>query len=114
MDIRICQRDKKLTKEQTTEQGHKRVFNTARKTLNYHDILQKWSYKNMQDISFLTVHWEFKKKCIYIIICILNIVILQLTECCVTVLVTAFKETILKECAQMIKSNETESKYYLN
>ncbi|CAG2254962.1 cullin-5-like [Mytilus edulis] len=31
-----------------------------------------------------------------------------LTECCVTVLVTAFKETILKECAQMIKSNETE------
>ena len=36
---------------------------------------------------------------------------LQLTECCVTVLVTAFKETILKECAQMIKSNETESKY---
>ncbi|KAJ8315497.1 hypothetical protein KUTeg_007647 [Tegillarca granosa] len=31
-----------------------------------------------------------------------------LTECCVNVLVTAFKETILKECASMIKSNETE------
>jgi len=33
----------------------------------------------------------------------------QLTECCVNVLVTAFKETILQECAQMIRSNETES-----
>ncbi|WAR07183.1 CUL5-like protein [Mya arenaria] len=31
-----------------------------------------------------------------------------LTECCVNVLVTAFKETILQECAQMIRSNETE------
>lgn len=31
-----------------------------------------------------------------------------LTECCVNVLVTAFKETILKECAAMIKNNETE------
>ncbi|XP_048768750.1 cullin-5-like [Ostrea edulis] len=31
-----------------------------------------------------------------------------LTECCVNVLVTAFKETILKECASMIKNNETE------
>lgn len=34
----------------------------------------------------------------------------QLTECCVNVLVTAFKETILAECAPMIKANETESK----
>ena len=32
----------------------------------------------------------------------------QLTECCVNVLVTAFKETILAECAGMIKNNETE------
>lgn len=31
-----------------------------------------------------------------------------LTECCVNVLVTAFKETILAECAVMIKNNETE------
>ncbi|XP_064604567.1 cullin-5-like isoform X2 [Liolophura sinensis] len=31
-----------------------------------------------------------------------------LTECCVNVLVTAFKETILHECAAMIKNNETE------
>ncbi|XP_045196669.2 cullin-5-like isoform X2 [Mercenaria mercenaria] len=31
-----------------------------------------------------------------------------LTECCVNVLVTAFKETILQECAQMIRSNETD------
>lgn len=31
-----------------------------------------------------------------------------LTECCVNVLVTAFKETILQECAQMIRNNETE------
>jgi len=31
-----------------------------------------------------------------------------LTECCVNVLVTAFKETILAECPGMIKSNETE------
>ncbi|XP_002737439.1 cullin-5-like [Saccoglossus kowalevskii] len=31
-----------------------------------------------------------------------------LTECCVHVLVTAFKETILAECAVMIKTNETE------
>jgi len=31
-----------------------------------------------------------------------------LTECCVNVLVTCFKETILAECAGMIKSNETE------
>ena len=37
--------------------------------------------------------------------------LLQLTECCVNVLVTAFKETILAECPFMIKSNETESKY---
>ena len=37
----------------------------------------------------------------------------QLTECCVNVLVTAFKETILKECASMIKNNETESKIYI-
>lgn len=34
---------------------------------------------------------------------------LQLTECCVNELVTAFKETILAECAGMIKNNETES-----
>ncbi|KAK6185168.1 hypothetical protein SNE40_007460 [Patella caerulea] len=31
-----------------------------------------------------------------------------LTECCVRVLVTDFKETILQECATMIKNNETE------
>uniref|UniRef100_T1IY43 Cullin-5 n=1 Tax=Strigamia maritima TaxID=126957 RepID=T1IY43_STRMM len=31
-----------------------------------------------------------------------------LTESCVNVLVTAFKETILAECARMIKQNETE------
>lgn len=31
-----------------------------------------------------------------------------LTECCVSVLVTIFKETILTECAGMIRSNETE------
>jgi cullin-5 len=31
-----------------------------------------------------------------------------LTECCVNVLVTAFKETILAECARMIRSNETD------
>ncbi|XP_075226814.1 cullin 5 [Lycorma delicatula] len=31
-----------------------------------------------------------------------------LTECCVNVLVSAFKYTILSECAYMIKSNETE------
>ncbi|XP_022241285.1 cullin-5-like isoform X2 [Limulus polyphemus] len=31
-----------------------------------------------------------------------------LTECCVNVLVTAFKETILAECQSMIKNNETE------
>ncbi|KAL3882595.1 hypothetical protein ACJMK2_028922 [Sinanodonta woodiana] len=31
-----------------------------------------------------------------------------LTECCVNVLVTAFKETILHECAGMIRSNETD------
>ena len=36
----------------------------------------------------------------------------QLTECCVNVLVTAFKETILQECAGMIRSNETESKSF--
>ena len=34
----------------------------------------------------------------------------QLTECCVNVLVTSFKETILAECAPMIKANETGSK----
>ncbi|XP_019639152.1 PREDICTED: cullin-5-like isoform X1 [Branchiostoma belcheri] len=32
----------------------------------------------------------------------------QLTECCVHVLVTAFKETILAECSVMIKRNETD------
>ena len=32
----------------------------------------------------------------------------QLTECCVDVLVTAFKESILAECASMITNNETE------
>lgn len=31
-----------------------------------------------------------------------------LTECCVNVLVTAFKNTILAECAGMIKANETD------
>ncbi|KAL4233301.1 Cullin-5 [Mactra antiquata] len=31
-----------------------------------------------------------------------------LTECCVNVLVTTFKESILQECAQMIRSNETD------
>lgn len=39
------------------------------------------------------------------------LLVFQLTECCVNVLVTAFKETILQECAQMIRNNETESKY---
>ena len=44
---------------------------------------------------------------------ILNCALLcfQLTECCVNVLVTSFKETILAECAQMIKLNETDSKW---
>ncbi|KAK2185672.1 hypothetical protein NP493_226g00009 [Ridgeia piscesae] len=32
----------------------------------------------------------------------------MLTECCVDVLVTAFKESILAECASMITNNETE------
>lgn len=40
-----------------------------------------------------------------------SIPLFQLTECCVNVLVTVFKETILQECAQMIRNNETESKY---
>ena len=35
---------------------------------------------------------------------------MQLTECCVDVLVTAFKESILAECASMITNNETERK----
>nr|XP_046182498.1 cullin-5-like isoform X1 [Oncorhynchus gorbuscha] len=34
-----------------------------------------------------------------------------LMECCVNVLVTSFKETILAECPGMIKQNETESEY---
>lgn len=37
----------------------------------------------------------------------------QLTECCVNVLVSAFKYTILSECAGMIKANETERKYFI-
>ena len=37
--------------------------------------------------------------------------IFQLTECCVNVLVTTFKETVLQECAQMIRNNETDSKF---
>lgn len=36
---------------------------------------------------------------------------LQLNECCVEVLVTTFRDTILAECPQMIKNNETDSKY---
>lgn len=40
-----------------------------------------------------------------------SISVFQLTECCVNVLVTVFKETILQECAQMIRNNETESEY---
>lgn len=31
-------------------------------------------------------------------------------DCCVSVLVTAFKDQILAECPGMIKNNETESK----
>ena len=38
-----------------------------------------------------------------------NCCIFQLTECCVKVLVTSFKETIIAECPRMIKDNETES-----
>ncbi|KAG7265500.1 hypothetical protein CRUP_003589 [Coryphaenoides rupestris] len=34
-----------------------------------------------------------------------------LMECCVSVLVTSFRETILAECPGMIKRNETESEY---
>lgn len=42
----------------------------------------------------------------------MNVNIFQLTDCCVHVLVTSFKNTILAECSEMIKSNETESKYH--
>ena len=35
--------------------------------------------------------------------------VFQLTECCVSVLVGSFKETILAECPGMIAANETES-----
>lgn len=35
----------------------------------------------------------------------------QLLDCCVKVLVTAFKSTIIAECPQMIKNNDTESKF---
>lgn len=37
----------------------------------------------------------------------------QLMDCCVSVLVTAFKDQILAECPGMIKNNETESKFVL-
>jgi hypothetical protein len=33
----------------------------------------------------------------------------QLNDCCVEVLVMAFRDTILAECKQMIRDNETES-----
>lgn len=33
---------------------------------------------------------------------------MQLSDCCVDVLVFAFKDTILAECRQMIRENETE------
>lgn len=36
---------------------------------------------------------------------------MQLNGCCVNVLVTAFKETILAECSSMIKQDETQSKF---
>ena len=36
---------------------------------------------------------------------------LQHQDCCVHVLVTSFKETILAECSGMIRSNETESAF---
>ena len=35
--------------------------------------------------------------------------VVQLVSHCVDVLVTAFKDTIIAECPQMIKNNETES-----
>ena len=38
-----------------------------------------------------------------------NCCFFQHQECCVNVLVTNFKETILAECSGMIRSNETES-----
>ena len=37
----------------------------------------------------------------------------NLNDCCVEVLVTAFKDTIIAECKQMIKDYETESKFQL-
>ena len=40
-------------------------------------------------------------------------VVIQLVSHCVDVLVTAFKDTIIAECPQMIKNNETESESYL-
>ena len=39
-----------------------------------------------------------------------NCILFQLTDCCVNVLVSTFKSTVLAECADMIKGNETESK----
>lgn len=35
-------------------------------------------------------------------------------DCCVGVLVTTFKDSILAECPGMIKANETDSKKILN
>jgi cullin 5 len=66
--------------------------------------------KYLEPSSIATVSIETQCHFIIFLFIYFSIFISQLITRCVDVLVTAFKDTILAECASMIKQDETQSR----
>jgi cullin-5 len=66
--------------------------------------------KYLESCSIATVLMAFYYLFLNLVIIFLNLSF-KLNGCCVNVLVTAFKETILAECSSMIKQDETQSMF---